>query len=123
MTAPAFRPIAYLKDRCPWCFRFRLFLLESGLLEGFDLRVFVPGDAQEAEIRAELAPHFETVTFPTVEIAPGQFVADSAVLVAHYAAQADVAVDSLALLDQYERGPLATLGELRRELKALREQR
>jgi glutathione S-transferase len=119
MTTPAFRPIAYLKDCCPWCFRFRLFLLEAGLQDRFDLRVFVPGDAQEAQIRAELAPHVENVTFPVVQVAPGQFLSDSAALVAHYAAQDGIAIDSLALLDQYERGPLATMGALRREVQAL----
>jgi hypothetical protein len=120
MTEPAFRPIVFLKDCCPWCFRFRLFLLESGLQDQFDLRVFVPGDAQEAPIRAELAAHFDTVTFPVVEIAPGRFLGDSAVLVAHYAAQFGIAVDRLALLDQYERGPLATIGRLFGEVQALR---
>ena len=59
-----FRPVVYLKDLCPWCFRFRLFLLESGLQDRFDLRVFVPGDAQDVAIREELAPHFDTITLP-----------------------------------------------------------
>jgi hypothetical protein len=121
MTEPVFRPIVYLKDCCPWCFRFRLFLLEAGLQDKFDLRVFVPGDAREAQIRAELAGHVEPVTFPTVEIAPGQYLADSAVLVAHYADHFGIAVERLALLDQYERGPLATIGRLFGELRALRQ--
>jgi glutathione S-transferase len=121
MTESAFRPIVTLKDCCPWCFRFRLFLLEAGLQDQFDLRMFVPGDAQEEQIRAELAAHFDTVTFPTVEVAPGQFLADSAALVAHYADHFGIAVDRLALLDQYERGPLATIGRLFGELRALRQ--
>jgi hypothetical protein len=120
MTETAFRPVVYLKDLCPWCFRFRLFLLESGLEHRFDLRVFVPGDAEEAAIREELAPHFDKVTFPTVQAAPGEFLTDSAALVAHYAAEAGIVVRDLKLLDQYERGPLARLGALRRELQDLK---
>jgi hypothetical protein len=115
-----FRPVVYLKDLCPWCFRFRLFLLESGLQDRFDLRVFVPGYAEEVAIREELAPHFDKVTFPTVQVAPGEFLADSAALVTHYAAEAGIVVRDLKLLDQYERGPLARLVALRRELADLK---
>jgi hypothetical protein len=120
MTTPDFRPIAYMKDGCPWCLKFRLFLLEAGLLGQFDLREFVPGDAREEAIRAELGAHFEKPTFPTVQIAPGEFMRESDDLIAHYAAQFGVDVGHLLVFDQYVRGPIARMAQLRAEIAQLK---
>ena len=116
----SFKPVLYLKDKCPWCLKLRLFLLEAGLTDRVEERIFVPGDAAEAEIRAYLTPLLEKVTFPTLEVAPGVFVQDSQVLIDRFAAEAGIDVASLPVLDQYVRGPLAALGELRREIAALK---
>ncbi|WP_343608942.1 glutathione S-transferase N-terminal domain-containing protein [Novosphingobium sp.] len=120
MTTTPFRPVLYLKDRCPWCLKLRLFLLEAGLIGGFELRVFVPGDDQEAAIRAELEPHVEKVTFPIAQIAPGRYLPDSGAIIDHYAQEAGVDVASLPTLDQYVRGPLATMAALRKEIAELK---
>lgn len=120
MTTPSFRPVLYVKDRCPWCLKLRLFLLEAGLSDRFDWRVFAPGDVMEEGIRHELASHFEKVTFPTVEIAPGQFIQDSQAIIDHYAAETGIDPADLPTLDQYVRGPLARLGELRKEIAGLK---
>ncbi len=120
MTDTPFRPVLYLKDRCPWCLKLRLFLLEAGLIDRFELRVFVPGDALEAEMRAELEPHVEKVTFPIAQTALGQYLPDSGVIIDHYAAEFGVDVASLPTLDQYVRGPLATLTALRKEIAELK---
>jgi hypothetical protein len=42
MSHTDFRPVVYLKDRCPWSLKFRLFLLESGLRDNFEFREFAP---------------------------------------------------------------------------------
>ena len=63
-----FRPILYLKSACPHCFKARLFLTEAGIAGGIDVREFVPGDESDAVIRSELAPHFATISFPTVQL-------------------------------------------------------
>jgi hypothetical protein len=97
-----------------------LFLLEAGLIGGFELRVFVPGDDLEAAMRAELEPHVEKVTFPIAQIAPGQYLPDSGAIIDHYAAEASVDVASLSTLDQYVRGPLATMAALRKEIAELK---
>ena len=100
-----FRPVLYLKDKCPWCLKLRLFLLEAGLADLVEERFFAAGDEAEAGIRAYLGAHLEKVTFPTVELAPQQFLQDSQAIIDHYAAQAGVDVASLKVLDQYVRGP------------------
>ncbi|WDF73917.1 glutathione S-transferase N-terminal domain-containing protein [Novosphingobium sp. KACC 22771] len=120
MSQADFRPIAYVKDRCPWSLKFRLFLLEAGLQDRFDFREFAPGDDREAAIRAELAPHFTQPTFPTVQIAPDVYMRESDDLIAHYAAVYGVDLASLPTLDQYVRGPLVTIAELRAEIAQLR---
>jgi len=120
MATTIFRPVLYVKDRCPWCLKLRLFLLEAGLSDRFDWRFFAPGDVTEAGFRAELAPYFETVTFPTVEIAPGRYIQDSQAIIDHYAAEFGIDVAGLFTLDQYVRGPLARLAELRAEIKELK---
>ncbi len=120
MSQADFRPIAYLKDGCPWCLKFRLFLLEAGLREHFEFREFVAGDDREAAIREELAPHFAKPSFPTVQIAPGVYMRESDDLIAHYADAYGIDVASLPTLDQYIRGPLVRIAELRAEIASLR---
>lgn len=120
MTTMQFRPVLYVKDRCPWSLKVRIFLLETGLSDHFDLRFFAPGDVHEAGIRAELAPYFEKVTFPTVEIAPGRFIQDSQAIIDHYVAEFGVDIAGLRTLDQYVRGPLARIAELGQEIEVLK---
>jgi len=120
MSNADFRPIVYLKDRCPWCLKFRLFLLESGLRDDFEFREFVPGDDREAAIREELTPHFAKPSFPTVQIAPGVYMRESDDLIAHYAHAHGIDVAYLPTLDQYIRGPLVRIAELRAEIASLR---
>ncbi len=86
-----FTPVLYLKAGCPHCFRLRLFLLETGQLDQFEKREFTPGESSEADLRAELAPHFAKVTFPTVQYAPGQFQNESNDLIARYSDGVDAA--------------------------------
>jgi glutathione S-transferase len=50
MTDHAFRPVLYVKDRCPWSLKVRIFLLEAGL-STIRLRVFAPGDALRQDAR------------------------------------------------------------------------
>ena len=117
-----FKPTIYLKDKCPFCFKVRLALVETGLAEQVNVRDFVPGDAEEADIRATLAPHFEKVTFPAAEIEPGKFVADSDGIVALLAAKAGKAPESLPVLGHYLRGPFSSIMNLYKENSELKKQ-
>lgn len=115
-----FRPVLYLKATCPHCLKLRVFLLEAGLLDGFEQRIFSEGDANEAAIRAELAPHFDKVTFPTVQHAPGAYMKDSDAIIAHYAQEAGIDPQGLPTFLAYAHGVLPKYMEVRRELAALK---
>ena len=116
-----FVPILYVKKTCPHCFKLRLFLLEAGVADRFELRVFTPGDDDEPTIRAELDPHFDSVTFPTVQLAPGDFLQDSDAIVAHYARAFDIDADTLPLFSIYAGSILPRYQALRRTVRAIEE--
>src|SRR3546814_11518548 len=78
-----------------------IFRSEAGLLARFDVRKFTPGDANEQAVRDELAPHFEKVSFPVVQVAPGQYMKDSDALISHYAAEASIDPSGMVLLNYY----------------------
>lgn len=81
MTDTSFRPTLYLLDGCPFCMKALLFLSEAGRIADIDLRRFLPGSADEAAVRAELSPHFEKVTYPTVKVSPDGYINESDVII------------------------------------------
>lgn len=83
-----FMPVVYLKAGCPFCLKLRLMLLEAGLTGSVEIRQFIPGHAEEKAVRNELESHLEKITFPAAQVAPGQFLTDSAVIIAHFATAA-----------------------------------
>lgn len=117
-----FEPVLYLKESCPSCFKVRLFLLDAGLIGGFELREFTPGDEREQAIRDELAPHFEKTTFPTVQYAPGKYMRESDDIIALYKNERNVDVASLRLFNIYGEILLPRLRRLNRENKELKQQ-
>src|SRR3546814_18294376 len=104
MTDNMFRPVLYVNQRCPFCLKLMIFLSEAGLLARFDVRKFTPGDANEQAVRAELAPHFEKVRFPVVQVAPGQYMKDSDAHISHSAADASADHSGIALPNSYQSG-------------------
>jgi glutaredoxin len=114
-----FTPILYVKSSCPHCFKLRLFLLEAGLIDRFEIHEFSAGDEREAAIKAELAPHLDGVSFPTVQYAPGQFQMESDDIVARYASEAQVDPSDLPLFSVYAGTLLPRLRRLNQENKAL----
>ena len=117
-----FLPILYLKAGCPHCFKLRLFLVEVGLIGGFQVREWVPGDDNEAPIKQELAPHFEKVTFPTVQLAPGKFRNESDTLVKHYADGVGIDPQSLPLYRDWTQRHFPRLKQFQAEVKTLKAQ-
>jgi hypothetical protein len=115
MSEAQFRPVLYLKDKCPFCLKTLIFLTESGQLSRFDIQKFAPGDAQEQSMKDELAPHFDKVTYPAAQIAPGVFMKDSDTLIAHYAAETKTDTAQMPVLNWYVSGPLQQLFELYKE--------
>lgn len=117
-----FTPTIYLKDKCPFCFKVRVAIVEAGLTDKVIVRDFEPGDDQEAQIRETLAPKLEKVTFPAAEIEPGLFVADSDGIVAALAARAGKTPDDLPVLGHYLRGPFQSIMNLYKENGELKKQ-
>lgn len=120
MTDPAFRPVLYLKQSCPHCLKLRIFLLEAGVLDRFDQRRFCEDDDNEAPIRAELAPHFEKVTFPAAEVAPGAFMRESGDIIALYAREWGIDAAALPIYAAYADSVLPRYLEARRELARIK---
>lgn len=114
------RPVLYFNAQCPFCLKVRIFLLESGLRSTVDVREFAPGSPEEADIRAELAPHFEKVTFPTARFG-SDHVNDSDAIIARLAASADIDETNLPVLKSYKEVALGRVIQLFRENAELKQ--
>ncbi len=122
MTDQAFRPTIYLKEKCPFCMKIRIFLLESGLLKDVDVKDFAPGTPQEQEVRDAVSPHLEKVSFPAAEVAPGEFIADSDGIIARLAAGCGKDPGQMPVLKAYLEGPFQQIMSLFRENMELKKQ-
>jgi hypothetical protein len=120
--ADAFRPTVYLKDKCPFCMKIRIFLLESGLRDQVTVKTFTPGAESEQQVRDEVSPHLEKVSFPAAEIAPGEFVADSDGIISRLAEGAGVDPGQMPVLKAYLEGPFQSIMTLFRENMELKKQ-
>jgi glutathione S-transferase len=120
MTDNTFKPIVYLKENCPFCLKVRLFLLESGLASEVETRDFVPGTEQEEAIRSELSPHFDKVSFPTAQLEPVRYVAESDDIVAFFAAKAGRDPASMTVYRNYVDGAFSMAMKLWKENQELK---
>lgn len=118
--AKDFKPTLYLKKGCPFCFKLRLALLEADMLGDVDIEEFTEGTAQETTIRNELSGHFDKVSFPSAEIAPGEFMNDSDALITHFLSLEQIDPKSLPTLQAYIQGPFSDLLRLFKENKELK---
>lgn len=110
-----FTPTLYLKQYCPFCLKVRIAVIEAGLENQVAVRQFAPGTDEEEAIRAELALHFEKVTFPSAQLEPGEYVSDSDAIVDALLDKVGVDKASLPVLDSYLNGAFASLMKLYRE--------
>ncbi|MGZ2460671.1 glutathione S-transferase N-terminal domain-containing protein [Rhizobium sp. IY2] len=115
MTDNTLKPILYFKQNCPFCFKVRLFLLEAGLNEDVEIREFVSGSQQENDIRAELSPHLDKVSFPAARFELGRYIAESDDIVALLAAKAGREPASMPAFTNYVEGPLKLVMNLWKE--------
>jgi hypothetical protein len=107
------RAKAYLKVGCPYSFKFLLFMSEAGLLDRFEIIRCDPDDVNFASIKERLAAGSgKEATFPTVEVEPGRYQADSDRLISHYARKHNVVVENLAALAFYRDSIFPQLVEL-----------
>jgi glutaredoxin len=105
----------YVKQGCPFCFKLRLYLLEAGVSDKVSVTEFAAGSDTEQEVRAILAPHLETISFPAAQLSSGEFLADSDALVAHFSEQSGVDPATLPTYQAYIEGPFKQLFSLYRE--------
>lgn len=116
-----FRPVLYLKSSCPHCLKLRIFLLEGGILDRFDERIFTQDDDLEAAIRAELEPHFDRVTFPAIQYESNRFMKDSDAIIAHIAAEQGLDASRLPIFSTYSGSVLPRYMAMRKELRTLKQ--
>ena len=122
MNDQSFRPVIYLKEKCPFCMKIRIFLLESGLLDRVQVKDFAPGTPQEQQIREEVSPHLEKVSFPAAQLAPGEFLADSDGIIARLAERDGKDPGQMPVLKAYLEGPFQQIMTLFRENMELKKQ-
>ncbi len=102
MSAQDFKAKAYLREGCPFSFKFWLFMVEAGLSEQMEVVRCDPDDAAFEAIKAKLsAALHKPASFPTVEIEPGRYQADSDALIEHYAKKHGIDARGLPALAFY----------------------
>ena len=112
MSTDAFKAQAYIKEGCPFSFKFLAFMAEAGLLEDIEIVRVREGDADHEATKAKLVAGLGKASFPTVEIEPGRLMADSDRLIEHYAERAGLQPDKMPVLSLYKQGILPKLFEL-----------
>jgi hypothetical protein len=112
MSDDAFRAKAYIKEGCPFSFKFLTFIAEAGLLDDIEIVRVREGDASYEATKGKLAAELGKASFPTVEVEPGRLMADSDRLIEHYAERAGLHPDDMPVLSLYKQGILPKLFEL-----------
>jgi len=102
MDRATFKPKAYLKEGCPYSFKYLLFMTEAGLLDQVDMVRCDPESAELDAVKQKLSEATgREATFPTVEIAPQEYLSDSDKLIEHYARGCNVDPSTMPALSFY----------------------
>lgn len=102
MHQETFKPKAYLKEGCPYSFKYLLFMTEAGLLDQVDVIRCDPESREFGVVKQKLSKATgRDATFPTVEIAPQRYLSDSDKLIGHYARVSNVDPGKLPALSFY----------------------
>ena len=102
MYRETFKPKAYLKEGCPYSFKYLLFMTEAELLDKVDMIRCDPESAEFDAVKQKLSKSTgRDATFPTVEIAPQRYLSDSDKLIEHYARECNVDPGALPALSFY----------------------
>jgi len=117
----SFRPVVYLKEKCPFSMKVRIFLVEAGLQDRVEVKDVAPGTEQDRAVRSELETHLGKVSFPSAQPAPGEYMTDSDAVVGRLASDAGVPARG-PLLEAYVEGPFQQLMQLHKENTELRKQ-
>ncbi|MEM7110965.1 MAG: hypothetical protein AAF614_00930 [Chloroflexota bacterium] len=115
---------AYLKIGCPYSFKFLMFMSETGLTDQIEI---VGCDPAEAEAYDQLKESIKAktgvpMTFPTVEIEPDVYLADSEGLIDYYAAKNGISDTNPPILAFYRESIYTTMINRKQELFELKQQ-
>ena len=113
MSSAEFKAKAYVKKGCPFSFKFLVFMAEAGLLDRIEIVRMNPDDANFETEKEKLGKRLgKAVTFPIVEVEPGQYQTDSDRLIDRYAVEAGLTLDALPVLSFYKQTIFPQLIEL-----------
>jgi hypothetical protein len=113
MSSREFKAKAYVKERCPFSFKFLVFVSEAGLLDRFEIVRLSPKDPGFETEKEKLGQHLgKAATFPVVEVEPGRYMTDSDRLIERYAAEAGLEPNSMPVLSFYKETIFPQLIEL-----------
>ncbi len=103
MNANAFKPKVYVKEGCPFSFKYMLYMAEAGLLDQIELVRMDPADPSYEATKSKLSEGLgKAATFPTVELEPGHFMSDSDQLIERFAQQSGRPADEMPVLSFYK---------------------
>jgi hypothetical protein len=113
MSSKAFKAKAYVREGCPFSFKFLVFMSEAGLLDRIEIVRMKPSDPSFEADKQKLSKQLgKAMTFPTVEVEPGRYESDSDRLIDRYAAQAGLTPGALPVLSFYKETIFPQLIEL-----------
>jgi hypothetical protein len=113
MSATDRKAKAYVKEKCPFSFKFLVFMSEAGLLDRIEIVRLKQSDPGFEAQKDELSKHLgKPATFPVVEVEPGRYMTDSDKLIERYAAEAGLEPEALPVLSFYKETILPQLIEL-----------
>jgi hypothetical protein len=113
VSSNAFTAKAYVKEKCPFSFKFLVFMAEARLLDRIDIVRLNPQDPGFEATKQKLSEHLgKATTFPVVEVEPGQYMTDSDRLIERYAEQAALKVEAMPVLSFYKETIFPQLIEL-----------
>jgi hypothetical protein len=113
MSHEPFKPKAYVKEGCPFSFKFLSFMAEAKLLDEIEIVRVREGDPHYEATKRMLGERLgKAPSFPAVEIEPDRYMTDSDRLITHYADRAQLRPDEMPVLSLYKQGILPKLVEL-----------
>jgi glutathione S-transferase len=113
MTSDTFKPTAYIKDGCPFSFKFLVFMAETGLLRDIDIVQLHEGQPALESTKRRLGEILgKPASFPTVEIERDRYLADSDRIIEHFAERHHLRADELPVLSFYKQTILPKLFKL-----------
>lgn len=103
MNAQPFKAKAYVKEGCPFSFKYWLFIVEAGLADQVEVVRCDPESRCFEAVKAKLTAGLgKPASFPTVEVEPGRYQSDSDALIEWYAKSHDIDVGRLPALAFYK---------------------